>query len=101
LHRVSTTVVLWMVFVEAAVLGIGLAVGFPRFGPHDLARAALLLAGALLLNYSAPPLVGATASAAGAPAAVVLVVLPALTAMFWTAGCFFRLIATALARAPF
>jgi hypothetical protein len=98
---VNATVVLSMVFVEAAVLGIGLAVGFPRFGPRDLARAALLLAGALLLNYSAPPLVGATVATAGAPAAVVLVVLPALTAMFWTAGCFFRLVAATLARTSF
>ena len=88
-----------MVFAEAALLGIGVAVGFPRLGPRDLARAALLLAGALLLNYAAPPLVGATASAAGAPAAIVLVVLPALTAVFWAGGCFFRLVAATLARA--
>jgi hypothetical protein len=88
-----------MVFVEAAVLGIGLALRFPRVGPRDLARAALLLAGALLLNYAAPTIVGATAGAAGAPAAITLVVLPALTAVFWAAGCFFRLVAASLASA--
>jgi hypothetical protein len=99
LHRVSTTGVLSLVVVEAALLGFGLALGFPRFGPRDLARAALLLAGALLLNYSAPPLVAATAAAAGAPAAIVLVVLPALTAVFWAVGCFFRLVASVMTRA--
>jgi hypothetical protein len=95
---VSTTGVLGMVCVEAALLGIGLAVGFPRLGPRDLARAALVLAGALLLNYLAPPLVATTAAAAGPPAAIVLVVLPALTAVFWAGGCFFRLLAGLLAR---
>jgi hypothetical protein len=88
-----------IVLAEAALLGIGLAVRFPRFGPHDLARASLLLAGALLLVYATPALVGATAAAAGAPAAVTLVVLPALTAVFWSAGCFIRLVAATLARA--
>ena len=95
----NATSLLSVVFVEAALLGIGLAVRFPRFGPRDLARASLLLAGALLLNYAAPPLVASTAAAAGAPAAVTLVVLPALTAVFWAAGCFFRLVAATMARA--
>jgi hypothetical protein len=88
-----------MVVAEAALLGIGVALGFPRFGPRDLAPAALLLAGALLLTYAAPPLITATAAAAGPPAAVTLVVLPALTIAFWAAGCFVRFVAATLARA--
>jgi hypothetical protein len=96
---VTTTGVLLMVFAEAAVLGIGLAVRFPRLGPSDLARASLLLAGALLLAYAAPPLVATTAAAAGAAVALTLVVLPALTATFWAMGCFFRLVAATMARA--
>ena len=95
----STTSLLLVVFAEAAVLGIGLALRFPRLGPSDLARASLLLAGALLAAWAAPSLVATTAAAAGAATALTLVVLPALTATFWAMGCFFRNVAATMARA--
>jgi hypothetical protein len=79
-----------LVAVGAAALALWLLARFPSFGPQTLGRATLLVAAAFVLQTpilsAVPPVVGAL----GAPAAVLLVILPALTLLFWALGCVVR-----------
>lgn len=83
--------------VGSALLGFWLVVRFPGLGPQRLGPALLLLAGSMLACAPLPALVGVVVAAAGVPAALCLVLLPSLTLLFWTAGCFVRSVQRLLA----
>ena len=91
----STNVVIDLFVLGAAALGLWAVVRYPALGPTSFTSGILLLGGALALLGLGGALVGAAAAALGPGATLVLVVLPTLTAVFWAAGCFFRLLLTA------
>ena len=74
----------------AALLGFWAVARFPSVGPQSFLTALLATAAAFLFMS---PLRGAVASVAaskGAAAALLLVVLPSLTLLFWALGCLVR-----------
>ena len=79
----------------AAALGLWTVVRYPALGPSSFTSGILLLGGALALLGVGGAIVGAAAATLGPAASLVLVVLPTLTAVFWAAGCFFRLLLSA------
>ena len=87
----STT---FLIFVlEAAALGVWVAIGFPQVGPQRVPTALVTVAGALLLFYLTPSLVAAVGSWGGssaARAAAAVTVMPALAAVVWAAACVLR-----------
>ena len=74
----------------AAVLAFWVVARFPTVGPQTLPSALAWVIAAFLLQLPVPLLVGSTARSAGASTALLLVVLPALAILFWTAGCLVR-----------
>jgi hypothetical protein len=83
--------------VAVSVFGIGAAaiafwavVRFPRIGPQSLARAIVVAAVAFLVQTPALTLVGPAVDAYGVPTALLLVILPSLTVLFWATGCIVR-----------
>jgi hypothetical protein len=52
---------------------------------------------AFALEAPLPALAGLVAASAGLQAALLFVILPALTLLFWTAGCLLRTVAALLA----
>lgn len=82
--------------VGAALLALWTIVRFPELGPRRPTTAIGLLVGAGVAMSLAQLAVAAAAAALGPGAALVLVVLPTLTAVFWTAGCLFRVLLGAL-----
>jgi hypothetical protein len=79
-----------LVAVGAAALALWALGRFPDFGPQTLGRAILLVAAAFVLQTliltAAPPVVAPVPS----PAAILVVILPALTFLFWALGCVVR-----------
>jgi hypothetical protein len=74
----------------AAILAFWAVVRFPALGPKTLGPSVLLMVAAFLLQT---PLLGLARSVMvtfGVPAALLFVILPALTVLFWTAGCLIR-----------
>jgi hypothetical protein len=87
---VSTAAVLYVFAVGAALVGFWAVARFSSFGPQTLRGALVATGAALVLESQLPALVSRMANSAGAAAALVLVVLPALTILFWTSGCLVR-----------
>jgi len=76
--------------VGAAALALWTLVRFPAFGPQSLGWALLLVAAAFVLQNPLLAAVPAVVAAAGAPAAMLAVIVPALTLLFWALGCVVR-----------
>ena len=76
--------------VGAALLGFWTVVRFPTLGPQRVSSA--LVVGAVVFVVQAPVLglVGPVELAFGIPGALVFVVLPSLTLLFWATGCLVR-----------
>jgi hypothetical protein len=82
--------------VGGAALAFWMLLRFPRFGPRTLVGSGAALLAALVLAAVGPFCVDALISVggqAGALAALLGLVLPTLTAIFWTASCLFRVAA--------
>ena len=80
--------------VGSALLGFWLVLRFPMFGPQSVQSAMLLVVAVFVLQSPFLVLVGPVSSTAGAPAALLTVVLPSLVGLFWSAGCLVRSLAT-------
>ena len=80
--------------VGAALLGFWLVLRFPARGPQSVQAAMLLVVAVFVLQSPFLVLVGPVSQTAGPPAALLAVVLPSLVALFWSAGCLVRNLAT-------
>lgn len=74
----------------SALLGFWAVARYPALGPQSFRAALLATAGAFVLQSPLPSIVASVTASAGAAAALVLIVLPALTLLFWTSGCLVR-----------
>ncbi len=82
----------------SSLLALWLVCRYPSTGPSSLRGGLLLLSCALILLVFVGPSAGAVRAAAGAPAALLLVLLPMLTFAFWAAAHLLRLYVAILAR---
>lgn len=89
--------VLSLFAIGAAVLAFWTVARFPSFGPQTLLWAILATAAAFGLESELPGVVSRTIVNAGVPVTLLLVVLPALTLLFWTSGCLVRSLIALLA----
>lgn len=92
--RVIPAMVVDLFGLGAALLGFWVVVRFPSFGPRSMWSAMLLTGLTLCLLSPLPAVAGNVAAAAGAPTALLFVVLPALTVLFWSMGCLIRALVT-------
>jgi hypothetical protein len=81
----------------AALLGFWAVARFPSVGPRSVTTALLATAAAFVLMSPLPSVVGSVAASAGAAEALLLVVLPSLTLLFWASGCLVRSLVTLIA----
>jgi hypothetical protein len=94
---VSSTAVLFIYAVGAALLGFWAVARYPAIGPQTF-RSALLVTVAAFALQSEVPVGVAYAIASGGPAvALIFVVLPAFTLLFWASGCLVRSLVTLMA----
>jgi hypothetical protein len=87
---VSATAVLYSFGVGAALLGFWTAARFPSFGPQTFLGALVATGAAFVLASQLPAVVVRMVAAGGVAGALVFVVLPGLTLLFWTSGCLVR-----------
>jgi hypothetical protein len=76
--------------VGAAALGFWAVARFPKAGPQSVTAAIVVAAAVFILQTPILGLVGPVVEAYGAPTALLLVILPSLTLLFWAAGCLVR-----------
>jgi len=90
----SPTNVLTLASVAAALLGVWLVVRFPQRGPKEVRSGLFALGLATVgLGVGAPTANAVSAAGLYGPAiALLLIAVPAITAAFWAAGCFLRLV---------
>jgi hypothetical protein len=86
----DTSIVVPIFAVGSATLGLWILARFPSFGPRSVVGALVLAAATVAAQTPLLRLVPVAAAAGGAPAALMLVILPALTLLFWSVGCVFR-----------
>jgi hypothetical protein len=79
--------------VGAALVGFWSVVRFPELAAWSRESAAVVLAGACVLLAAMAPLSGLAMAHVGIQGALLLVVLPTLTTVFWAAGSLIRLAA--------
>jgi hypothetical protein len=76
--------------IGAALLGFWAVARFPSVGPQSFLTALLATVAAFVLMSPLPGAVASVAASKGVVAALLLIVLPALTLLFWTTGCLVR-----------
>src|SRR5437868_15236951 len=81
----------------AAILAFWAVARFPSVGPQTLSSALMWVIAAFALQLPMPAAVGSMARSEGASTALLVVVLPSLTILFWTSGCLVRSIVTLIA----
>jgi len=74
----------------AALIGFWLGVRFPKIGPQSVHGALIVAAAMFVLQTPLLNLVSPVAVEIGTPAALLLVILPSLTLLFWATGCLVR-----------
>ena len=74
----------------AALLAFWAVARFPSLGPQSVLTALVATAAAFVLMSPLPGIVASVAASSGAAAALLFVVLPSLTLLFWTMGCLVR-----------
>jgi hypothetical protein len=74
----------------SAVLGFWTVVRFPSFGPQSVMSAIVVAAAAFLFQTPLLGLVDPAIAVLGTAGALLLVVLPSLVVLFWSAGCLVR-----------
>jgi hypothetical protein len=87
---VSSTAVLLGYAVGAALLGFWAVARYPAFGPQSFGSALVATVAAFALLSEVPRIVAFAIASGGSAAALVLVVLPAFTLLFWASGCLVR-----------
>jgi len=94
---VNSTSVVLLFAVGAALLAFWTVARFPSVGPQTFRSALLATVAVFMLQTPVAGIVGNVAASRGVPAALLLVVLPALTLLFWTSGCLVRSIVAMIA----
>ena len=79
----------------AALLAFWVVVRYPDFGPRRVSRAIVAAGIAVALQSPMLALIASARASLGVPAALLLVALPSLTLLFWTAACLLRSLAAA------
>ena len=87
---VSPAAVVWLFALGAALLAFWTALRFPTLGPQRLLSALVVAGLAVACESPLVAFVGSVRRSAGVPAALLLVVLPSLTLLFWTSACLLR-----------
>jgi hypothetical protein len=87
---VNVTSVLLIFAIGAALMAFWAVARFPSLGPQAFITALLVTVVAFALQSQLPAAVTAVATSSGIVAALLFVVLPALTLLFWTSGCLVR-----------
>jgi len=83
--------------VGSAGLGLWAVARFPSFGPRSVSRSLVLVIGTFALLSATNGLTGTVTRAEGPAAALLFVVLPSLTLVFWACACLVRAFVTLLA----
>jgi hypothetical protein len=78
----------------ASLLAFWAVARFPAVGPQSVRAALLLTVAAFVVQTPVLGLVSPVINAYGVPAALLLVILPSLTLLFWAAGCLVRSLVT-------
>ena len=87
----STSTLLSVFLLEAAVFGVWIAIGFPSFGPQRLSTALGAVVLAFMGLWIAPAAIHVAAANPVALRVVLSTVLvPILAGLFWTGSCFVR-----------
>jgi hypothetical protein len=76
--------------IGAATLAFWLVARFPGAGPQSVKSALVVAAGIFVAQTPVLGLINPVVSAYGVPAALLFVILPSLTLLFWSAGCLVR-----------
>jgi hypothetical protein len=74
----------------AALLGFWAVARFPGAGPQSVKTALLVTVAVFVLQTPVLGLVSPVIGAYGVAAALLLVILPSLTLLFWASGCLVR-----------
>jgi hypothetical protein len=91
---VGATPVLAFFAFGAAILGFWTVVRFPALGPQTVTSGLIGAAVVFVLQSPLLRLVGPVAVSRGVATALLLVVLPSLTLLFWASGCLVRSLVT-------
>ena len=86
----SSTAVLSIYGVGAALLAFWAVARYPAFGPRGFGSSLLATFAAFAVISQVPGVVAFAIVSGGPAAALVFVVLPTFTLLFWTAGCLVR-----------
>ena len=86
----GATSVLGVFAVGAALLGFWTVARFPSVGPQTVPSGLIAAAAVFVLQAPLLSLVGSVAFSLGVAAALLFVVLPSLTLLFWASGCLVR-----------
>jgi hypothetical protein len=86
----NVTLVVCLYLVGAAGLALWLVARFPSLGPTGIGTSIVIVIGSFLLLDLTQGLTGSVSRADGPAAALLLVVLPTLTLMFWSCARLLR-----------
>jgi hypothetical protein len=78
----------------AASLAFWAVARFPGAGPQSVKSALMVAAAVFVIQTPLLGLVGTVVNDYGVPAALLIVILPSLTLLFWGAGCLVRSLVT-------
>jgi hypothetical protein len=87
---VNATSVVLLFALGAALLAFWIVARFPSIGPQTFRSALLATVGVFMLQSPLAGVVVNVAASQGVAAALMFVVLPSLTLLFWTSGCLVR-----------
>jgi hypothetical protein len=76
--------------VGAALLGFWVVLRYPSLGPQTLGSALITALAFFVLQTPLLAFVDPVIASAGVPTALLLVILPSLTLLFWSSGCLVR-----------
>jgi hypothetical protein len=94
---VNATSVVLLFGVGAALLAFWIVARFPSIGPQTFRSAFLATVAVFMIQSPMAGIVASVAASYGVAAALMLVVLPSLTLLFWTSGCLVRSIVAMIA----
>jgi len=87
---VASSVTVPLFGLGAAVLAFWAVARFPRVGPQSVGAALVVAVAVFVLQTPMLGLVDPVLNQYGVAAALLLVILPSLTLLFWAAGCLVR-----------
>jgi hypothetical protein len=94
---VNSTSAVLVFAIGAALLAFWIVTRFPSIGPQTFRSALIATVAVFMLQSPLAGIVGSVVASAGVAAALLFVVLPSLTLLFWTSGCLVRSIVAMIA----